>query len=266
MDVDVFSPLVLHPSSFGIEEESLELKSLFNAWAKEVDGDYAQRQWLLSKWELFEGIAWPKEKYDTMIRSIAVGLQLQSGDNLIDLGCGGGWILKARSAYAKRGVVGLDFSGEMLRFARQTLPETPLINGEIGRLPLKSESFAKALSYYVFLNFADDAYVEQGILEVWRVLKKGGRALIGQLPDKNGSAAYEAAKAEHLEFCRRTYPLGKNNRDTHLLPLRLFDKDALSRSLNERNIRHQFLDSFNPFFRSGQPALVNWRFDLVLEK
>ena len=41
----------------------MELKKIFNSWAGSVQKDYANKQWLLSKWELFEGIEWPDHPF-----------------------------------------------------------------------------------------------------------------------------------------------------------------------------------------------------------
>ncbi len=242
----------------------MELKEIFNHWAKSVHPDYAHQQWLLSKWEVFEGIEWSAAKIDLMVKTIAQGLSLKISDCLIDLGCGAGWILQALLSRCAKGV-GLDISWEMLKMATRKARVNYLC-GEIGQLPLRSESFDCALVYYVFLNFRDYRYVEQSLLEIFRILKPGGRALIGQLPDQNCSADYELAKADHLQFCQRHYLLGKNNRDLYLPPLRLFDRNRLKDFLGKYNMDHRFLPSFNPFFREGKPEVIDWRFDLILEK
>ena len=243
----------------------MELKKIFDSWAGTAKKDYARKQWLLSKWELFEGIEWTQEKKDLMVKSIANGLQLRKTHALLDLGCGGGWILKQLKPRVKK-IYGLDFSQRMLAFALKVCPGEKFISGEISTLPFKDGSFDRALSYYVFLNFTDDRYVERSLMEILRVLKKGGRALIGQLPDKNRSRQYDLAKREHLAYCHEHFVLGKNIRDTFPPPLRLSDRVKLGRFLKDRKIKHRFLKSFNPFYRRGKPALIDWRFDLVLGK
>lgn len=241
------------------------LKEIFNAWAGSAKKDYAQKQWLLSKWELFEGIEWPPEKTNVMIKTIIEGLKLDKSKSLMDLGCGGGWILKNLKPYADK-IYGLDFSFEMLKFALTTCPGEIFLGGDIGKLPFKPNIFDRALAYYVVLNFTDDRYVERSLREIFRVLKMGGRALIGQLPDKDRSRDYDAAKNEYFQYCQARYKLGGNIRDIHAPPLRLFDREQLSEFLKKEKINFQFLDSFNPFYRDGQPELVDWRFDLVLKK
>lgn len=243
----------------------MELKQIFDAWAKSAGKDYAQKQWLLSKWELFEGIDWPPEKNKIMINSIVAGLKLDQSKNLVDLGCGGGWILQNLKNHAGK-IYGLDFSTEMLKLASSACPDETFIGGEIGQLPFKPKVFDRALAYYVFLNFTDDRYVERSLLEIFRVLKSGGRALIGQLPDTERSRDYDGAKDQHIKYCRERFKIGRNIRDIHAPPLRLFDRKQLKEFLNKQKIDFQFQDSFNPFYRSGQPELIGWRFDLILKK
>ena len=242
-----------------------ELRELFESWGNTADPRYTQQQWLLSKWELFEGVEWPPAKRNLMLKTIAGGLQLRADETLVDLGCGGGWIASSLRAVTGK-VVGLDFSQNMLGFAHRLDSQLPLVCGDISQLPLKKESVDAALAYYVFLNFSQDDFVEKCLLEVIRILKSGGRALIGQLPDHLGSVQYESAKADHLRYCQENYRLGKNNRDTFLTPLRLFAKNKLSQFLTSQKISHRFLPSFNPFYRAGQPEVVGWRFDLLLKK
>jgi ubiquinone/menaquinone biosynthesis C-methylase UbiE len=247
------------------KEVGVELKKLFDTWAQAAARKYTRKQWLLSKWEVVEGIEWPPEKIRVMLDTIREGLQIRKTDLVVDLGCGGGWILKALSPSSRR-MIGVDFSDSMLKNAKAFCPKEIFICGEIGRLPFKDNSFDRALSYFVFLNFMEDDFVQKAICDVRRVLKKGGRALIGQLPDKTRSFDYEAAKQEYLSYCDKTYKLGRSNRDICRAPQKLFDKVQLVGFLKKEGIVHQLCNSFNPFYRSGQPQTVEWRFDLILEK
>ncbi len=137
----------------------INLKELFESWGQVAQSDYVQQQWLLSKWEVVEGIVWPNEKIQMMTQTIVDGLMLAKEDCVVDLGCGGGWILKQLQPHVGK-IVGLDFSEAMLINARQFCPSETFVCGEIGRLPFKKQSFDCALSYFVFLNFLDDDFVE----------------------------------------------------------------------------------------------------------
>lgn len=243
----------------------MNLKEIFNNWALRTERKYASQQWLLSNWEVLEGVQWPEKKIEIMLQDISEALFLTKDTHLIDLGCGGGWILKGLSSHYKRGV-GLDISLEMLAHAQKTCPHNGLLCGSIDRLPFKDEMFDRILSYFVFINFPDDLFAERCISEIIRVLKKGGRALIGQLPDQARSADYDAAKQTYMDYCRQTFQLGRDNREIFRPPIKLYDRQQLGRYLKEQHITFQLKDSFNPFFRGGQEKTVPWRFDLILQK
>ena len=243
----------------------MKLRSAFNEWGRFTDGRFSHRQWLLAKWEVCEGVVWPQEKIDLMLDLITKRLELGLNDYFVDLGCGGGWILKSltlESGYA----IGLDFSDEMIVNARTVQAGDALLQGEIGRLPLKSGSLDKALCYFVLINMMDDADIQRSILDMLRVLKSGGKLLIGQLPDRAGSAAYDASKAAYLEFCCQTYKAGPDYRNVGRMPQKLFNVPGLLAFLDEQGIVYQKLPSFNPFYRPGEPVTVEWRFDLLLQK
>ncbi len=242
-----------------------DLKKLFDVWGQTAKSDYAYEQWLLSKWEVVEGVVWPPEKIKMMIQTIVDGLKLNKSDIIADLGCGGGWILKELRPCVKN-AVGLDFSQAMLTHARQFCPSENFVCGEIGNLPFKDESLDGALSYFVFLNFLDDDFIERALLDLMRILKKGGRALIGQLPDKTRSADYDRAKAQYLEYCQKNFKLRSSHREVCRAQQKLFDIDKLKGFLNRQKIDYEFKKSFNPFYRKGADTRVDWRFDLVLIK
>lgn len=243
----------------------MNIKNLFDGWAKASQAKYAQKQWMLSKWENIEGIDWPEEKIKCMIGSIVEGLELKSSDFIIDLGCGGGWITKALCSYANN-IIGLDFSLPMLENSRVICPKKNFICGKIGELPFKDGICDCALCYFVFINILDDIEIQNAILDIMRILKKGGRALIGQLPDKAYSQDYDRDKKEYLRYCSETFSIGEDYRDSFKVPQKLFCRHSLKEFLDKVGISYQFRKSFNPFYRVGQPGTVDWRFDLILFK
>ena len=242
----------------------MQLKKIFDCWAGKTAKKYSDRQWLLSKWEVIEGIEWPQEKIRLMLAAIAKDLKLGSQDNLVGLGCGGGWILKSLKKRVKE-TYGLDFAIEMLRIARLNDKKGKFICGEIGRLPFASESFSRVLSYFVFINFSEE-YTRRCLLEIYRILKMGGRALIGQIPNERGSKDYDRAKEDYLAYCARVFKLGKDTSRLNAPPIELFDRKELSAFLRAKKIQHEIAPSFNPFWRRGEPLRVSWRFDLILKK
>ena len=243
------------------------LKIIFNDWAKYAYGAYLHKQWLLSKWEIHDGIDWPHSKIELLFKTIRESLQLKASDSLIDIGCGGGWIRNGLRPYVKQ-ALGLDLSMEMLKNAKMVAPgeRNNFICGDVCHIPFQDESFDCALCYFVLVNFENPDDMRKAVLEVMRILKQGGRVLIGQIPDRNYSAQYDRAKKDYLEYCRKNFPVGTNIRDVCLVPVHPLGRGLFIQLLEEEKITYQVHNSFNPFYRAGQSETVGWRFDLILEK
>jgi ArsR family transcriptional regulator len=94
-----------------------------------------------------------------------------------DLGCGTGGLLEALSPFVSR-VVGVDSSAAMLAAARRRtapLKNVELKRGAMEALPLEDASLDAAMLVLVLHHLAEPL---RAILELARVLKPGGRALL----------------------------------------------------------------------------------------
>ena len=240
----------------------MNLQNLFNNWAKATAGQYDDQQWLLSKWDILDGVVWPEEKVGILLDHIREGLALTGSGCLLDLGCGGGWLLDRLSDSADR-AIGCDISREMLKNAR---PGLTLLNADACCLPFKDSSCDRVLCYFVFINFMDLNDVEKAVGEILRVLRPGGRAFIGQLPDRSQSRVYDAEKERYTAYCERRFKIKANNSAVHAIPIQLFDKAFFMELLSKSECSYQFSPSFNPFYREGEPSVIDWRFDIVIEK
>jgi demethylmenaquinone methyltransferase/2-methoxy-6-polyprenyl-1,4-benzoquinol methylase len=100
-----------------------------------------------------------------------------SGDGrALDVACGSGKLTAALRRLAPDGlVVGLDFSGEMLRVAAAGPPGPRYVRGDGLRLPFPDGAFDAVTVAFGLRNFADPA---QGLCEMRRVLRPGGRAVV----------------------------------------------------------------------------------------
>ena len=243
----------------------MELKGLFDSWASSVNGTFDQRQWMLSKWEVLDGVDWPDEKVGLMMGEINSGLRLKKTSSLVDLGCGGGWIESYLSDECSN-IVGLDLAPSMLTSAKKVNPDREFVCGDLCKLPFMDESFDRVLCYFVFINFCDENLFYEGVKEIFRVLQPGGVALIGQLPDREGSSKYEAAKAAYQDFCCKEYSVRRDMSDDHKIPICLYDRNRLVDFFEQEGISYCFRDSFNPFYHPGATATVDWRFDVIIEK
>ncbi len=113
---------------------------------------------------------------------------------VLDVGCGDGVLA---SALARRGaqVTGLDMDPQMLaaaeRRARSESIELQLVEGRVEALPFPSETFDRVVAVAV-LCFVRDT--DQATSEIARVLKPGGRLVIGELGRWNSWAALRRVK------------------------------------------------------------------------
>ena len=104
------------------------------------------------------------------------------GGRALDLCCGTGDVARTLAGRGAR-IVGLDVSGPMLKVASERLRRVPhaaarqpspvqLIRGDALRLPFADDSFDAVTISYGLRNLA---HVQEGLREMWRVTKPGGR-------------------------------------------------------------------------------------------
>ncbi len=110
--------------------------------------------------------------HDFARRAILEALALGPGDALLELGCGGGLLL--RDAPAGR-VVGLDHSEDMVALARETAPHAAVVQGDATALPFGAGEFTAVAMSIVFMFLPDPVAV---LRECRRVLAPGGRLAV----------------------------------------------------------------------------------------
>ena len=134
--------------------------------------------------------------YDVMNRVMTAGLDLRwrriaaeavvrPGDRVLDACCGTGDLAVA---CARRGgvVTGLDFSPAMLERARRKLSSATWVEGDLLALPFEAGSFEAATVGFGVRNVAD---LEQGLVELRRVLVQGGRVAVLEITQPRGLLA-----------------------------------------------------------------------------
>ena len=106
-------------------------------------------------------------------------MRLAATDNVLDVGCGGGWLSRRLAKRVPEGrVVGMDVSDEMIRVARRTSLDFENIlcaTGEVGEIPWEGNFFNHAISVESAYYWPEPA---AGIKEIFRVLRPGGAAWI----------------------------------------------------------------------------------------
>ena len=77
-------------------------------------------------------------------------MRLAATDNVLDAGCGSGWLTRRLAKRVTEGrVVGMDVSDEMIRVARRTSLDFENIlyaTGEVGEIPWEANFFNHAIS------------------------------------------------------------------------------------------------------------------------
>ncbi len=137
------------------------LRNEFNRWAEAGRGDGMEHDHLPITLPVLEKMALPPT------------------DNVLDLGCGSGWLSRRISESVPQGrVVGMDLSDEMIRIARRTSVDhhnVLFITGEVAEIPWESNFFDHCISVESAYYWPDPA---AGAREIQRVLRPAGSVWI----------------------------------------------------------------------------------------
>jgi ubiquinone/menaquinone biosynthesis C-methylase UbiE len=124
--------------------------------------------------------------HDFARRAILDALALEPGDRLLDVGCGGGLLLRDALATGAR-ANGVDHSEEMVALARERAPGADAVRGSAERLPFDDASFSAVAMALVFFFLSDPV---RALRECRRVLRAGGRlAIYTTGPELRGTPA-----------------------------------------------------------------------------
>jgi SAM-dependent methyltransferase len=106
-------------------------------------------------------------------------MRLARTDNVLDVGCGAGWLSRRLAKLAPEGrVVGMDISEEMIRHARRASADFDnlmFVTAEVAEIPWQPNFFSHAISVESSYYWPDLA---AGIKDIYRVLNEGGSAWI----------------------------------------------------------------------------------------
>lgn len=138
-----------------------QLREEFNRWAEAGKG------------ESMEHDHWP------ITKPVLELMRVAPTDNLLDVGCGAGWLSRILAKGVPEGrVVGMDISDEMIHHARRAsvnFTNLVFVVGEVNEIPWERNFFDKVISVESSYYWPDPA---KGLREIFRVVREGGSAWI----------------------------------------------------------------------------------------
>ena len=137
--------------------DSNSLREEFNRWAEAGRGDGMERDHL------------------PITLPVLDKMELSPTDNVLDMGCGSGWLARLLAEQTPEGrVVGLDVSDEMIRVARRNSTQHDnilYVVGEAAEIPWEPNFFQHTISVESAYYWPDPA---AGVREIHRVLRPCG--------------------------------------------------------------------------------------------
>ncbi|MGE4192818.1 MAG: class I SAM-dependent methyltransferase [Pseudodesulfovibrio sp.] len=154
------------------------------------------------------GNRFPEERVEMIVSAIIEGLDLREDDYLLDLCCGNG-ALSTRVFARCRGGYGVDFSGELIRVARENFEDSPRETYQLGDvveylgLEPRPERFTKVVCYGSFQCLAQDD-ARRFLADINRRFVGVSRIFLGNMPDLDRLDDYPAGK-RHSKGCEREH-------------------------------------------------------------
>jgi len=129
--------------------------------------------------------------YEDLIASILQQVGANETSSLLEVGSASGFLAWGLAPRVAR-YVGVDVAAEAVRLGRRL----ELVNAEFKvadgtSLPFQDSSFDAVVCYDVFTNFPSFEPGAKIIAEMIRVLRPGGKALVGSIPDSSFKEAFE---------------------------------------------------------------------------
>lgn len=141
------------------EPKAETLREEFNRWAEAGRGDGMEQDHL------------------PITLPVLAKMRLAPHDNVLDVGCGSGWLSRRIGKMVPEGrVVGMDISDEMIRIARRNSVDQHnllFVAGEVAEIPWEPNFFTHAISVESAYYWPNPA---AGVKEIFRVLRPGGTA------------------------------------------------------------------------------------------
>jgi ubiquinone/menaquinone biosynthesis C-methylase UbiE len=126
-----------------------------------------------------------------MYKKVLQQLELTENDLLLDAGCGAGMFSKLAATTGAQ-VIGVDAAPGLLEVARERNPGISFLEEDLEALPFTDERFDVVTG---FNSFQYAGSFDKALLEAQRVLKPGGRLVLGLWDKPENSEATSVLKA-----------------------------------------------------------------------
>ncbi len=157
-------------------------------WISSSKGNPEKVALLAQKMDAFYGEFEQRDSYQELLNS-SEGLQVdqndpahhltnyinsvsQTGHQLLEIGCGGGNLFKLLAPELQASYTGIEMAEYVIAANRKKYPMAQWKTGSAYQIPFADQHMDLVYSYYVIEHFV---YVEQGLKEMLRVLKPGGK-------------------------------------------------------------------------------------------
>jgi ubiquinone/menaquinone biosynthesis C-methylase UbiE len=137
---------------------------------------------------------------------IVAAVGLQSGDDLVDIGCGDGTLLRMAERIGTRSAIGLLATEEEVALLRRS--GFNVKQGFTDQLPINDESASVVVCNSVLLVVPREK-IPASLHEIYRIAKPGARIFVGEIPFVPGRAPEPKfeSRRKTLSYLYRTYGL-----------------------------------------------------------
>lgn len=193
-----------------------------------------------------------------LFANFSTDLEQRKQLKILDIGCGGGRHVKL---FAEQGFAtyGTDLSVEGIRQTQIMLSKhnlaAELIQCDMTKLPYDKNFFDAAISFGVFY-YTDSASMKRAISELYRVLKKNGKALI----QTRTTDDYRFGKGKEIE--RNTFALEIDETNEEGMTMHFLTKEDVYDYYSKFNIIN--LERCDVNFHNLSILNSNW--DIIVEK
>lgn len=131
------------------------------------------------------------EVYEDLMESLRVQMEVEPHHSMLEVGCAAGFLAKGLAAMSGS-YVGVDLAPVAVERARGLgIPNAEFRVADATALPFPDDSFDRVVCHDVFTNFEDFETPRRILAEMARVVRPGGRLLVGSIPDDATKEAFQ---------------------------------------------------------------------------